>query len=76
LFSNGTVQCWGNNRWNQCDPVHKSLTDAIQVACGEYHLVALLANGTVQCWGNNFNNQCDPEHLTVANIMMPFCMLW
>ena len=32
LISNGTVQCWGYNNRNQCDPLHSTFTDVIQVA--------------------------------------------
>ena len=56
LLNNGTVQCWGSNNENQCDPVHLTFTDVIQIACGSKHSVVLLSNGTVRCWGDNFNN--------------------
>ena len=76
LCSDGTVHCWGNNRLNQCDPVHLTFTDVIRVACGAHHSVALLSNGTIRCWGDNSKNQCDPLHLTFTNIGVIACMLW
>ena len=79
LLANGTIRCWGDNRANQCDALHSTLTNVIQVACGAYHSVALLSNGTVRCWGDNSANQCDPIHRTFTNIMIPpcdCCMLW
>ena len=51
LLSNGTVRCWGNNTWNQCNPIHRAFTDVIQIACGNTHSVVLLSNGTVESWG-------------------------
>ena len=51
LTSNNTVKCWGDNLYNQCDPVHLTFTNAIQVVCGHSHSVVLFSNGTVQCWG-------------------------
>ena len=78
LISNGTVQCWGYNNRNQCDPLHSTFTDVIQVACGYAHSVALTSNGAVRCWGNNSENQCDPVHLTFTDVMMPYTdvLLW
>ena len=71
LLSNGTVRCWGDNKGKQCDPVHYTFTDVIQVACGSNHSVALLSNGTVRCWGDNSNNQCDPVHVQITDVQMP-----
>ena len=71
LTNNNTVQCWGSNKANQCDPLHRTLTDVIQVACGSMHSVALLSNGTVRCWGSNYQNQCDPVHVQITNIQIP-----
>ena len=73
LLSNGTIQCWGNNLWNQCDPVHLTFTDVIQVVCNRKHSVALLSNGTVRCWGDNHWNQCDPVHLTFTDVVQVAC---
>ena len=78
LLSNGTVRCWGDNRHNQCDPIHLTFTDVIQVACGHSHSIVLLTNGTIRCWGDNTWKQCDPVHLTLTDVMMPSCncLLW
>ena len=70
LFSNATVRCWGDDRFNQCDPVHLTFTEVVQVVCGDTHSVALLSNGTVRCWGNNTWKQCDPVHCTITNVMI------
>ena len=71
LLINGTIRCWGNNQWNQCDPLCITFKDVIQVTCSNKHSVALLSNGTVRCWGNNDKNQCDPVHCTITNVMIP-----
>ncbi len=72
-LSDGTIRCWGNNNENQCDPVHQTFTDVIQVACGEYHSVALLSNGTVRCWGSNTCDQCNPVYLIFTDVMQVTC---
>jgi len=56
LLFGGTVRCWGDNTYNQCDPVHLSFKNVTQVDCGNFHSVALFDNGTIQCWGNNDEN--------------------
>ena len=80
LLSDGTVRCWCNNKYNQCNPLHSTFTNVVHVACGSYHSVALFSNGTIQCWGNNYHNQCDPVHLTFTDVMIPCnantCILW
>ena len=63
LRSDGTVQCWGNNRWGQLGdgstmerhtPVAvDGLTGAVAVTAGRGHTCALREGGTVACWGDN-----------------------
>ena len=50
LRSDGNIECWGNNKYNQCDPVYKTFTAIITVACGLYHSVALRSDGTLELW--------------------------
>jgi len=73
LNSNKTIKCWGNNRFNQCDPVHLTFTNVIQVACGKNHSVALLSNGTVRCWGANTWNQCALLHRFLIDVIQVAC---
>lgn len=64
LLSSGHVDCWGNNgegelgngtRGGSSDtPVEvEGLTNATQVAAGEYDSCAALASGQLDCWGSN-----------------------
>ena len=55
LKEDGTIECWGDNYFNQCDPVYKTFTDVISVACGVFHSVALKSDGTLECWGYNLS---------------------
>ena len=73
LMADGTVQCWGANRYGQLGdnssgdslvPVSVSGIDgltpgttAVNVTTGNYHSCALMADGTVQCWGWNAMGQ-------------------
>ncbi len=55
------IRAWGSNSFGQCD-VPVSLTNAVRVACGHYHSLALRDDGTVVAWGaNNWagSGQCD-----------------
>ena len=65
LLANGTVTCWGGNAFGMLGdgtfsdrafaavPV-VDLTDAVQIAAGQFHACAVRATGTVVCWGHNF----------------------
>ena len=68
-MKNGTIECWGNNEYNQCDSVYKTFTNVIDVACGGHHLLALKDDGTIECWGDN---QCDLIYKTFINIKIPY----
>ena len=72
LKDDGTLECWGSNEYNQCDPVYKTFTGIIDVACGYDHSVALKNDGTLECWGSNLHNQCDPVYKTFTNIKLPY----
>ena len=62
----------GDNRCNQCDPVYKTFTSLIDVACGGFHSVVVKDNGTIECWESNNINQCDPVYKTFTNIKLPY----
>ena len=50
IKDDGTLECWGNNRFNRFDPVYKSFTSVISIASGLYHSVSLRNDGTIECW--------------------------
>ncbi len=61
-----TIASSGNNAFGQL-AVPPQATNAIAIAAGGWHSLALLPSGTVLAWGNNFNGQCDvPPSLTDA----------
>ena len=54
--TDGTVLCWGSNRYGQADPPDGEFVDVATTgdsACG------LRTDGTVVCWGNNNQGQAD-----------------
>ena len=73
LKEDGTLECWGDNKYNQCNPFYKTFECVIDVACGQYHSVALKSDGTLECWGSNTQNQCDPVYKTFTGVIRIFC---
>jgi len=72
LHRDGTVLCWGDNRWGQLGDgstterhspvVVPGLTHVVELATGDdfrlgSHTCARLSDGTVRCWGANGNGQ-------------------
>jgi hypothetical protein len=57
LLSVISVTAWGHNDFGQA-AVPQTLTNAIAIAAGDYHSLALKSDGHVVAWGNNFNGQC------------------
>lgn len=56
LKKDGTVLCWGNNGYGQCN-VPVGLSGVVQVSAGDAHSVALKSNGTLVAWGSDAYNQ-------------------
>jgi alpha-tubulin suppressor-like RCC1 family protein len=48
---------WGNNAYGQ-NTLPSGLTNAIAIAAGGYHYLALSTSGTVTAWGQNYSGQC------------------
>jgi len=55
----GRVVAWGNNDYGQCNPP-SSLHDAVAIAAGFAHSLALKRDGTVVAWGGDQSGQCSP----------------
>jgi alpha-tubulin suppressor-like RCC1 family protein len=55
----GSVVAWGDNTYGQCN-VPGGLTNAIAIAAGFYHTLALKMDGTVVGWGQNDFGQTNP----------------
>jgi hypothetical protein len=52
------VLCWGGEARKELVPTPmKGITDAVQLAVGEYHSCARLASGKIACWGSNSHGQ-------------------
>jgi hypothetical protein len=67
MFSTGgRVKCWGDNTYGQTN-VPPGLTNAVSIASGGYHGLALKNDGTVSAWGyNGFGQANVPANLTNA----------
>jgi alpha-tubulin suppressor-like RCC1 family protein len=71
----GTVVCWGDNRFGQlgngttlgstAPVVVSGLRDAVALAAGDWHTCAVLKGGAVRCWGaNRFGQLGNPTFKT------------
>ena len=58
LGQDGTVACWGQNSFGQCN-VPADFGAANMVAAGEYHTIARKQDGSIACWGLNDWGQCN-----------------
>lgn len=66
-FANGTVRCWGSNRYGQLgngstidqpNPVEVTgLEEVVEIASGGNHMCARTRSGDVYCWGFNQSAQ-------------------
>ncbi|KUL55483.1 hypothetical protein ADL22_00915 [Streptomyces sp. NRRL F-4489] len=54
----GHVYAAGDNRWGQSS-VPPDLRDAVGVAAGQAHSLAVRKDGTVVAWGSNIRKQCE-----------------
>lgn len=68
LMDDGSVKCWGWNKWGQLGdgtndhsnvPVDVTGLNgpAVELIAGGFHTCAALASGELQCWGKNSNGQ-------------------
>ena len=68
LMNDGTVKCWGSNRYGQLGnsgltlhpfavAVEGLAGQVVAVDAGAYHTCAVISGGAVQCWGLNSSGQ-------------------
>src|SRR3989344_9695009 len=59
------VVAWGDNQYGATD-VPSDLTNAVAIAAGTYHNLALRSDGTVVAWGHNDYGQCNVPALPLV----------
>jgi alpha-tubulin suppressor-like RCC1 family protein len=68
LDANGNLYSWGNNDYGQLGlgqtekfkatpQVIREINNVVEVACGDFHVLALNKDGEVYSWGNGFDGQ-------------------
>lgn len=63
LLADGTVQCWGSNRYTQCD-VPAGLQEVVDIEAFPQSAAALTRDGVVAVWGK----QCVPARLLAKGL--------
>jgi alpha-tubulin suppressor-like RCC1 family protein len=82
LLEDGTIRCWGANRYGQLgDPstqagsavpvVVTGISDAAALTTGADHACALLGDGNLQCWGKNDTGQLGDGTFTSSSTPVP-----
>ena len=84
ILDNGSVSCWGDNRWgqvgdnttiNRFSPTQTfPFADgkkATAITSGTYHHCALLDDGTVSCWGRNNEGQLGDNTTNSSYVSIP-----
>jgi hypothetical protein len=57
LYSDGSIQCWGDDHLGQASPPEGPFLD---MAIGAHHGCALHVEGHLLCWGDNASGQSRP----------------
>jgi len=76
LHSDGTVTCWGSDGFGRSSGVPAevgrkgptrvaNVSDAVQLALGEYHSCVLKRDGSVWCWGRNRHGELGDGNMIV-----------
>ena len=84
ILDNGSVSCWGDNRWgqvgdnttiNRFSPTQTfPFADgkkATAITSGTYHHCALLDDATVSCWGRNNEGQLGDNTTNSSYVSIP-----
>jgi hypothetical protein len=61
----GEIIAWGDNSKGQCNVPVGSYTD---MACGDWHTVAVTDQGSVRCWGDNAMGACNAPPGVFASV--------
>jgi alpha-tubulin suppressor-like RCC1 family protein len=56
--TDGTITCWGQNRFGEATPASGIFTS---VAAGDGHSCGVRLDGTLACWGRNDHGQATPS---------------
>ena len=59
-FDAGPIRTWGDNDYNQCDPLPSPNSHFVAVAGGGDHSLGLRSDGSIAAWGSNSDYQCSP----------------
>ncbi|NIP86080.1 MAG: hypothetical protein GTO03_11140, partial [Planctomycetales bacterium] len=60
LRSDGSLACWGDDRYGQMSDPNSSSDTFTQVSAGWQHTCGLRSDGSLACWGNNSTGQASP----------------
>jgi alpha-tubulin suppressor-like RCC1 family protein len=85
LQTNGSVACWGLNRYGQLGdgstenkyaPVAMTgLSDAVAVSAAQFHTCALKASGSVVCWGYSGYGSLGNGSTADTNVLSPVAVM-
>jgi hypothetical protein len=84
LMGDGTVRCWGDNRYGQLGDgttdtrttptTVPNLSHVAEIAAGRSHACARLESGAVYCWGRNYYGQVGDGTTTMR--LVPTAVAW
>ena len=70
LKDDGTIEWWGSTKNNQYNPVYKTFTGVISLACGSFYSVALKVYGAeMSCCKNIPQNRLRIEYASAGNCL-------
>ena len=66
-YAQTNVTVWGDNAWGQ-NKVPIELTNAVAIASGGLHIMALKSDGTVRVWGNDSYSQTSVRRVSQMSL--------
>ena len=67
MRTDGSVECWGNDRIGQATPPGGSFAS---ISAGPLHTCGVKTDGSVECWGYDRDDQTTPPGGLFASIRM------